>query len=223
MKLESVKAVVFDLDHTLVRSAVDFMEMRTGIIEYLEKRFPSFGKFDESKPTYEITQTAVRKMQEKGLSWTVPGILAEINSIMNNVEMKYASKATLIEGAKETLAKLKKAGVKVGILTRGCRQYTEEVLKTNDLSDLVDEVAARDDSLNPKPDPAQVYWLMTRMKVNSDEVVMVGDHPVDALCARNAGIRFVGVLTGSWRKEQTEQLGSVVIPSVKELPDLLNI
>jgi len=223
MKLESVKAVVFDLDHTLVRSAVDFMEMRTGIIEYLEKRFPSFGKFDKSKPTYEITQTAVRKMQEKGLSWTVPGILAEINSIMNNVEMKYASKATLIEGAKETLAKLKKAGVKVGILTRGCRQYTEEVLKTNDLSDLVDEVAARDDSLNPKPDPAQVYWLMTRMKVNSDEVVMVGDHPVDALCARNAGIRFVGVLTGSWRKEQTEQLGSVVIPSVKELPDLLNI
>ena len=64
---------------------------------------------------------------------------------------------------------------------------------------------------------------MTRMKVNAEEVVMVGDHPVDALCARNAGIRFVGVLTGSWRKEQTEQLGSVVIPSVKELPDLLDI
>jgi len=223
MKLESVKAVVFDLDHTLVRSAVDFMEMRTGVIEHLEKRFPSFGKFDKSKPTYEITERAVAKMQEQGLSKAVPEILMEINGIMNKVEMKYASKATLIEGAKETLAKLKKAGLKVGILTRGCREYTEEVLKINDLSELVDAVAARDDSLTPKPDPAQVYWLMTQMKVNADEVVMVGDHPVDALCARNAGIRFVGVLTGSWRKEQTEQLGSVVIPSVKELPDLLDI
>jgi phosphoglycolate phosphatase len=223
MKLESVKAVIFDLDHTLVKSAVDFMEMRTGIIEHLEKRFPSFGKFDKSKPTYEITQAAVLKLQEQGLTQMIPEILAEINGIMNDVEMKYASRATLIEGAKETLAKLKRAGFKVGILTRGCRQYTEEVLKTNDLSELVDEVAARDDSLNPKPDPAQVYWLIKRMKVNAEEVVMVGDHPVDALCAGNAGIRFVGVLTGSWRREQIEQLGPVVIPSVKELPDLLGI
>ncbi len=97
------------------------------------------------------------------------------------------------------------------------------MLVATGLSEFVDEVATRDDSANPKPDPSQIYWLIERMKVSSHEVVMVGDHPVDALCARNAGIAFVGVLTGSWSEEQTKQLGSTVIRSVKELPDLLGI
>jgi phosphoglycolate phosphatase len=87
----------------------------------------------------------------------------------------------------------------------------------------VDEVAARDDCDNPKPEPNQVYWLMDKMKVKPDHVVMVGDHPIDLLCAKNAGVSFVGVLTGSWGMEQMKKLGPTVISSVKELPDLLGV
>jgi HAD superfamily hydrolase (TIGR01549 family) len=174
-------------------------------------------------PTYEMTRSLIEKLQEQGLSKTIPQTMTEINRIMNETEMKYVSTASLIEGALPALKKLKDAGVKIGILTRGCREYTDEVLKATGLFRFADEVAARDDCTSPKPDPTQVYWLIGKMKVNLSEVVMVGDHPVDALCARNAGIRFVGVLTGSWKAEQTKQLGSTVIPSVKELPNLLGI
>lgn len=216
-----MKAVIFDLDHTLVRSGTDFSEMKTKIVDYVEQKLPSVEKLDKNSLTYEITQAVVESLQSRGLSKIVPEVIEDINSIMNETEMKYASKATLIEGAFEALGRLKQTGLKIGILTRACREYTEQVLKTTGLSEFIDEVAARDDSVNPKPDPSQIYWLLERMKIDSDEAVMVGDHPVDALCARNAGIQFIGVLTGSWREDQTKQLGSTVISSVKDLPDLL--
>jgi HAD superfamily hydrolase (TIGR01549 family) len=223
LKNKAIKAVIFDLDHTLIRSGIDFSEMKTKIVDYLEQQFPSLKKLDKSRPTYEITRSLIETLQKQGLREVIPKTMEEINRIMNDAEMKYASAATPVEGAVSTLRRIKAAGMKIGILTRSCRQYTEEVLKNTGLSAFVDAVAARDDCPNPKPDPEQVYWLMEEMKVNPDEVIMVGDHPVDALCAKNAGIGFVGVLTGSWKTEQTRQLGPAVIPSVSELPDLLNV
>jgi len=223
LKAKAVKAVIFDLDHTLIMSGIDFPEMKTKIVNYLKQRLPSSEPLDGNRPTYEITRSAIQILQEHGLSQIIPEVVDEINRIMTDTEMKYVSKATLIEGAAEALKRLKGAGVKVGILTRSCRRYADEVLKATGLSALVDEVAARDDCANPKPDPTQVYLLMEKMNVKSDETVMVGDHPVDSLCARNSGVRFVGVLTGSWGAEQIKQLGSNLIPSVKELPDFLGV
>jgi len=215
------KAVIFDLDHTLIVSGIDFPEMKAGIVSYLRQRLPSSEQLDSSRPTYEITRSAVQILQKHGLSHMVPEVVEETNRIMSDTEMRYVSKARLIQGAPQALKRLKDAGMKVGILTRSCRRYADEVLKATGLSAFVDEVAARDDCTSPKPDPTQVYLLMQKMNVRPDETVMVGDHPVDSLCARNSGVRFVGVLTGSWGAEQVTQLGSTVIPSVKELPDLL--
>ena len=223
MKHQAVKAVILDLDHTLVRSGIDFSEMKTRIVSYVEQRLPSLDSFDPNRPTYEITQAVIEKLRTMGLSSIIAEVTEDINRIMNETEMKYASKAILIEGVVETLRRLKKANIAIGILTRACRGYTQEVLNATGLSEFVDEIAARDDSINPKPDPSQIYWLLGRMKIDGSDVVMVGDHPVDALCARNAGIRFIGVLTGAWKEEEAKQLGSTVIPSVKELPDLLGI
>jgi len=217
------KAVIFDLDHTLIVSGIDFPEMKGKIVDYLRQRVPSSEQLDASRPTYEITQSAVQILRRHGLSHIVPEALEEVNRIMSDTEMRHVSKARLMEGAAQTLKRLKDADVKIGILTRSCRRYVDKVLAATGLSMLVDEVAARDDCNSPKPDPTQVYLLMQKMNVKPDETVMVGDHPVDSLCARNSGIRFVGVLTGSWGAEQVKQLGSTVIPSVRELPDLLGV
>jgi len=223
LSAKAVRAVIFDLDHTLIMSGIDFPEMKAQIISYLGRRIPSSEQLDGGRPTYEIVRSAVEILQKHGLSEVIPEVLDEISRIMTDIEMKYASKARLIEGAVPALKRLKDVGMKVGILTRSCRKYTDEVLKATGLSALVDEVAARDDSTNPKPDPTQVYLLMQKMNVKPDETIMVGDHPVDSLCARNSGVRFVGVLTGSWGTGQIAQLGSTVIPSVRELPILLGV
>jgi HAD superfamily hydrolase (TIGR01549 family) len=222
LSTKKFKAVIFDLDHTLIRSHIDFHEMKANIVNYLRDKLPS-AELDDKMTTYEVTRRATEFMETHGLSKDIPKTVSELNRIMTNTEMKYVSNAALIEGAAEALKKLKAAGMKIGILTRACREYANQTLKTTGLATLVDEVAARDDCDNPKPDPSQVYWLMEKMKVKSDNVIMVGDHPIDSLCARNAGISFVGVLTGSWGAEQVEQLGPNILPSVKQLPEYLGV
>ena len=215
-------AVIFDLDDTLIKSNIDFIEMRNAMIHFLAHNLPFAIELDTSKSTYEIIQYAVMMLNEHGLSNMILNVTNELNRIMTDIEMKYMSKAKLIEGVVEALSNLKSKGIKIGILTRSCRKYTDEVLRASGLSALVNDVAARDDSDSPKPDPSQVYYLMKKMNVKSHDVVMVGDHAIDWLCARNAGIRFVGVLTGRLPNEQRQQLGETVVPSVRELPDLLD-
>jgi len=221
--MRAVKAVILDLDHTLVASGINFPEMRAKIVDYLRQRLPSPEQIDSRKPTYEITRSALETLQKHGLSALIPEVMDEINRIMTDTEMKYVSKSTPIDGAVQALRRLKDAGIKVGILTRSCRKYADEVLRTTGLSAYIDEVAARDDCATPKPDPTQVYSLMEEMKVVPKETVMVGDNPVDSLCAKNSGVRFIGVLTGSWGAGRPSPLGSYVIPSIKELPDLLGV
>ena len=47
---------------------------------------------------------------------------------MNRGVLDSLDGATLREGVPETLAKLKTKGMKLGIITRGCREYTELIL-----------------------------------------------------------------------------------------------
>jgi phosphoglycolate phosphatase len=218
-----VKAVIFDLDDTLIRSNVDFMEMRSRMIDFLKRYLPFPVDLNTNKSTHEITECAVRLLKEHGKSEMIPRVIGELNSIMTDVELKHVSKARLIDGVIQSLNRLRRAGIRIGVLTRSCRKYTDQTLKATGLSTFVDEVATRDDSNTPKPDPSQVHTLLKRMHVGPDQVVMVGDHPIDALCAKNAGVSFVGVLTGRLRSEQPKQFAEKVLPSVKELPDLFGM
>jgi phosphoglycolate phosphatase len=219
---KNLRAVIFDLDDTLIRSNINFMEMRSALIDFLTSNLPFAIELDTSKSTYEIIQYAIAVLNEHGLSNIVSNVTTKLNRVMTGIEMKYVSNAKPIEGAVEALSTLRNKGVKIGILTRSCRKYTDDVLRATALSGFVDEVAARDDSDTPKPDPSQVYYLMKRMNVKPTDVVMVGDHTVDQLCARNAGVRFIGVLTGRLANEQHEKLGETVVPSVRELPNILD-
>jgi len=48
----------------------------------------------------------------------------------------------------------------------------------------------------PKPDPAGARALLARLGVRPEDAVLVGDSPVDAATARNAGMEFVAVTWG---------------------------
>lgn len=75
-----------------------------------------------------------------------------------------------------------------------------------------------------RPAPFMIYYAMTHLDVqNIHEVIKIGDTPADMLEGYNAGCRaVVGVLTGprpveAWGKYWHTH----VIPSVKELPELI--
>lgn len=221
MGQRSIAAVIFDLDGTLIRSSIDFVKMKNRIIAHFRSLGVDSEDFSSSRPTFEIVQKGIERLKKKSSEEIVSEVRRRINEIMTDVEMEQVDSVSAIAGVSETVKLLKEKGIKIGILTRSCREYALESLQTTGLSKLVDSVAARDDVDRPKPDPDQVIMLAQKLNVKLEETLMVGDHPIDALCAKNSNVHFIGVLTGSSDADAFRKIGCDLIGSVNDLPKLL--
>ena len=221
MRWRSVKAVIFDLDGTLIKSNIDFVKMKNMIIAHFRSLGVNSEDFSPLRPTFEIVQKGIELLRKKWPEGIVSEVRRHIDEIMTDVEMEQIDSVSVIAGVSETMKLLREKGIKIGILTRSCREYALKSLETTGLSKLVDSVAARDDVDRPKPDPNQVMMLANELDVKLEESLMVGDHPIDALCAKNSNVHFIGVLTGSSDADAFEKIGCRFIGSVNDLPRLL--
>lgn len=218
-----VKGVVFDLDDTLVVSTVDFGKFKRLVID----RMASYG---EPRDAYDPADTIVRtiarfeeRMRRQGLpEKDLHARLAELDRIMDAVELERAHETEPLAGAKEALEALRGRGVRIGVLTRACEEYAEKVLSLTDMRDLVDAIEPRNSHVRPKPHPDAYLRLVERMGLRPEETVFVGDHPIDATCAANAGVAFIAVGTGDVPEEVMSEAGSAAyIPDVGRLLQLI--
>ncbi|MBS7615364.1 HAD family hydrolase [Candidatus Bathyarchaeota archaeon] len=218
--MTSVKAVVFDLDGTLINSAIPFKEMKRKIISYLQSKGVTFELLNEEMLTVEILKLAVEDLKRKGFSEKqIAGALAQASKIMNEVELQSINNATLVDGVPETLKALKNRGLKLGLLTRSCHEYVKVMLTRFNLAKYFDAVAARDDVDQPKPSPEHAFYLLKLLGVDARETLFVGDHWSDAECARQAGLKFVFV--GSWQGNR--KVCELCYKSVNKVSDIVKI
>jgi len=185
------KALIFDLDGTLVDSAIDFRKMKKRSIRLLEDAGVASGLLTEKMLNYEIEELAVNDLEKSGLpAAEIKGILRKVAKIMDAIELDAIDGVSIVDDVVETLEMLKNREVKTGIITRSCREYAIRVIEKFGLQNVVDAVAARDDVLRPKPAAEHPRYLMKILGVKPSETALVGDHPMDALCAENADIKF---------------------------------
>ena len=223
-RIREVRAVVLDLDDTLVESTVDFPKFKGLVID----RIVSFG---DRRSDYSPNETIVTIIERHKANMKRDGIsekevrrrLGEIDEIMDEVEMERVSETVALLGARKLLELFRQHGIKIGVLTRGCQRYAEKALSMTGLLDLVDALECRNSDTKPKPDPESYLKLVAELGVGKDETIFVGDHPLDAQCAANAGVPFIAVRTGDVPEEVLRRAGSIeVFADVSELADWLS-
>jgi len=208
----TIKGVVFDLDDTLVLSTVDYAKFRHLVIE----RIASWG---EERSLYSPADTIVtiisryeERMRKRGVSEDeIRRRTAELDMIMDEVELEKVDDTRALAGARELLEELKSKGVKIGVLTRGCEGYAERALRAGGLLGFVDELECRSSATPPKPDPTAYLRLVRKLGVRKEDTVLVGDHPIDAQCAKNAEVPFVAVETGDVPENDLRAAGCVAV------------
>ncbi|KYH41321.1 MAG: phosphoglycolate phosphatase [Candidatus Bathyarchaeota archaeon B26-2] len=218
----SVRAVIFDLDETLIHSKIDFKKMKERVITFLESVGVTEGLLNTNMLNMEITRLAVEDLHRRGLSEEeIRSILAGVTKIMNRTELESLVGAKPIEGAKETLKALKERGLKIGVMTRSCHEYAERALTKFGLRAYVDAISARDDVEEPKPSPIHARHMMGLLGVKACETVLVGDHWLDGLCAKEAGLRCILVLRRNLNLEMLEGYDYRIARSIREITRMI--
>jgi len=217
-----IAAVIFDLDGTLIVSSVDFLGMRRRLLQLFSTFGVGAASLDEGMPTYEILERGLEALRGGGgTEESLRAVSAKAASIMDEVELASAEKARVAEGAEETLRRLRDRGLRIGVLTRSCREYAERALRRTGLRSLVDVVVARDDVENPKPHPDHALRILELLSVTPGQTVMVGDHPSDADCAQRAGIRFIAIARDTAAKKRFRGYTCTLVGDMVEASTLL--
>ncbi|WP_457550635.1 HAD family hydrolase [Archaeoglobus sp.] len=106
--------------------------------------------------------------------------------ILKEFEVEHAMKANLMPYAGEVIERLKELGIVRVIVTRNCSESVEIVCRRFGLR--FNEVITRDIG-HFKPSPYHVIRLIERYGFRRDDCLIVGDHMIDVLTGKRAGIK----------------------------------
>lgn len=198
--LEGKKAVLFDLDGTLVDSMGIWHEID---IEYL-------GRYG-----YEVPQDLERAIQGMGFTETAQYfkkrflLQDSIEEIKNDWMMlageKYAHEVKLKQGAAELLGELQKNGILIGIASSNSRELILSCLEQNGVADCFDCIVTSCEVAKGKPAP-DVYLRAAELLNTAPEFCLVfEDVPMGILAGKNAGMQVCAVKDRHC-EDQTEEI-----------------
>lgn len=221
------KAVIFDLDGTLVVSTVDFIKFRKRLLDYIRAKGADMKNYDLSQMIVVMISKFETEMRRKGVpERTIEKYLDDIEQFLNEIELERIDETVQMPGAKDLLRSLRERGIKIGVLTRGCPAYAEKALRISGLDCYVDAVLARDrrSGIPPKPSAKAAQEILKKLGVQKEDAVMVGDYSIDFICARDAGIRFIGLSSGERSKMDLLECGcEEIAESLDDVAKLLGL
>lgn len=188
VNVNGLRAALFDLDGTLVRTFIDFPGMRTAMHD-LAARYGATEAVGDADDILEI----VRRTAEWLDGDAGKRARDEAYAILEAMEREGCAHPKRIEGASELLRELRDGrGVPVGIITRNARAVAEDLLERMDLPH--DVLVAREDMPEFKPHPAPVLSGCARLGVAPADASLVGDLWADIASGKAAGVRLtVGI------------------------------
>jgi phosphoglycolate phosphatase len=210
-------AVIFDFDLTLVDSRPGFVASHRYAAECMGVPAPA--------------PEAIERAIGTPLELVVPGLFPEMPeaAVVEYIRL-YRAKAdeimagltVVLPGAAETVAHLKAGGLKLAIVSQKLRRLVSPVLQREGFD--IDVVLGAEDVPAFEPDPGGLLLALERLGVDAEGAIYVGDTTIDAEAAANAGLRFVGVLTGPTGRDAFSRHPSLgLLESVRELPEFLAV
>lgn len=205
--LRGLRAVLFDLDGTLVDS------FRSHYRVY-QRVFTDLGMFfDESayqrfySPNWYIFYERMGVPKER---WP------EADRLWLHYYRQEAPDRR--EGADDVLAAVVASGRALGLVTSGDRSRVERDLQRMGWTKHFQVVICGGDTADRKPEPAPLLAALDRMRVPPSQAAYVGDTVEDMVMGKAGGVTTVAVLGGFSSKDTLEQTKpDLLLPSLRNL------
>ncbi|WP_162893294.1 HAD family hydrolase [Microbacterium halotolerans] len=201
--MSPVKAVGFDLDETLFDhrgasgAGADAFAAHLGVDDASAFRAAWFAaeemEFErwrrgEISFAEQRRQRLVRVLRAFGLE--VPADASGLDAMFERYLAMYRTHWRAFPEAREVLASVRRAGLRVGVLTNGAEAQQNEKLSAIGLAEAVDVVCTSEGIGVHKPDAHAFDTLAGGLGTSPGECLFVGDNPFqDVEGARGAGMR----------------------------------
>lgn len=210
------KAVIFDLDGTLLNTIQDLAEACNYALCEIGLPLHDVDSYKQmlGNGKYKLMERMLPKGYEK---------LSELAiKYYETYYQKNCLKHTQpYDGICDLLDDLKKRHFKLGVLSNKSNDLTNKVISYF-FPNTFDYIIGGDIGFPSKPDPTQLNNIVTNMKIDKEDVLYVGDSDTDVMTAKNAEIECCGVLWGYRNKENVSKHNpDHIVTDIKELKEVL--
>ena len=187
----TIRAVLFDLDGTLVDSLDD-------LTDAVNHMLASFGKdLLSTSEVRSLVGKGARNLVQRALGTESPedieqglGLFMEFNAA------HIADKSKLYSGAREILENLAACGIRMAIISNKGADLSRLILETLKIDAFFEIICGGDTFPEMKPSPLPLIRVIDRLGIASNEAFMVGDSINDIQAGKQAGIATIGCTWG---------------------------
>lgn len=215
MENRKTKAVIFDLDGTL--------------LDTLEDLYDSVNVSMDAIGAPHRTIDEVRNFVGNGIRRLMvlsvpdgeknPEFDAAMNAFLADYRVNCKNNTKAYDGIPQLLAELVRDGYKLAVVSNKA-DFAVKKLVRDYFGDLISVAAGENESagIKKKPAPDTVFAAMKELGCEKENAVYVGDSEVDVMTAKNAGIRCISVDWGFRSREALTKAGATeIVSSAEEL------
>lgn len=219
----AVKAVLLDLDGTLLDTVLDLHAAACGMLG------------DLGRPPVAIGD--IRAYVGRGIPNLVKRVLASkleaaddpnpppadaLASFKKHYEHFNGRAARHFPGVMEGLEAIKAKGLPMGVITNKAQAFTLPLLERTGLAPYLSVAVCGDQLPKPKPDPMPLVWACGRLNVSPADTLMIGDSVHDFHAGRNAGCKVFLVPYGYNEGQDVRGLAAdAIVASILEAASLI--
>lgn len=191
----NIRAVIFDLDGTLIDTAPDLANATNHVLARCGRRAVGL---DEVRV---MVGHGARALITRGFAVTgAPVEAGDLETLYGefiaHYEANIASDSQLFPGTVELLVRCRLAGLKLGVCTNKIERLSRKLIQAMGVEFYFGAVVGSDTLGIYKPDARPYRETLRQLGVNGGDSIFIGDSETDLLTARAAGVPMIGVTFG---------------------------
>lgn len=202
-----IKAVIFDIDGTLIDS-------NKAHADSFAEAFEKFGKKVPSRELIKLIGMGADKILEKYLTKDeIENFGDDLTNFRKQIFLKkYLPDLKTFPKLRELFEKIRNDRKRIALASSASSEELEEYEKLLKISDLLEAETSSDDAEESKPAPDIFQSALAKLENTAkDEAIIVGDTPYDAEAAGKAEVKIIGVLSGGWSRKELLDSGCISV------------